>query len=86
MAQILRSLFQQCMQAHSVQNFQILSKNAYFWRSNGYTKGSFTNYVYKKRWIGRYIVTKNVNFYKVESVNEGGYRWSKKPKTCQRSL
>ena len=39
MARILRSLFQRCMQAHSVQNFQILSKNAYFQCSRDYTKG-----------------------------------------------
>ena len=27
-----------------------------------------------------------VNFYKVETVNEGGVGGQKKPKTCQRSL
>ena len=38
-----------------------------------YIHGSFTNYIYKKRWV----VPKN--FYKVETVNKGG-RWSKKAK------
>ena len=42
------------------------------------TKGSFTNYVDKKRWVGSpKMSTFFVNLYKVENVNIGG-RWSKK--------
>ena len=48
--------------------------------------GSFTNYIYKRRWVGGQSQKSPifVNNYKVELVNAG--RWSKKPKYCQRSL
>ena len=49
-----------------------------------YIYGSFTKYIYKKRWV----VPKN--FFKVETVNKGG-RWSRKAKklayvVCERPL
>ena len=47
-------------------------------------KGSFTNYVDKRRGVGSPKMF--VNVYKVVNVNGGGVGCQKKPKTCQRSL
>ena len=40
--------------------------------------GSFTNYVYKKRWVGSPMLI-FVNVHKVENVNGGGLFGQKKP-------
>ena len=45
--------------------------------SNAMLKGSFTNYVDKKRWVGSPNMSILVNVHKVENVNAGGVRWSK---------
>ena len=36
------------------------------------TKGPFTNYVYKRRWVGGQNNRLFVNFYTIENVNGGG--------------
>ena len=43
-------------------------------------QGSFTNYVYKTRYIGRWSTSVP------QKMSTQGGRWSKKPKSCQRSL
>ena len=48
-------------------------------------KEAFTNYVYKRRGVGGQKNLLFVNFYTIENVNGGG-RWSKKDKSCKRSL
>jgi hypothetical protein len=46
------------------------------------TKGSLTNYVDKKRWVGSPKVSTFVNVYKVENVNVEGYSYNSIKRTC----